>query len=253
MARGTPDGGYVNYGTAVNSSDPGQNTDRLLMGGGSIIKTGRVIWATGFEGISSATDFNVSGAGALVTAGGVVTAWQGNNYMALVTQAVLNDSAGMVKYFPASIQTGKWGVEAMIGLMGSLNSTFDFIVKKVGAPSPAPTVQGQIRFVVGASAASVTMQYLNGSGAFVTLDNLGGLMAINTNVYYNMKLVVDFGSNLYSRFILNNKIYDLSAISMYVTGSGADEKSSVQFANTTLDANAKTIAVDNVIITADEV
>lgn len=262
MSRGTPDGGYQSYnGATVNQSDLGSVADRLLMGGGSITRTGRVIWASGFEGVSTFADFNASGAGALVTAGSVnAPAWQGANFMALQTQAVLNDAAGMFKYFPASIQTGRWGVESMIclgyvagGSQGALSTTFDIIVKKVGAPSPNPTVLGKIRFAIGASNASIILQYMNSSGVFVQLDDLSNTMAINTGAYYNIKLVTDFGANKYTRFILNNKIYDLSAQGMQISGTGVDEKSSFQFVNTTTDATAKLAGVDNVILTSDEV
>lgn len=255
MPRGTPDGGYLPYQFANNSPDTGQTADRLLMGGGSISKSGRIIWATGFEN-GLMTDFSFAGPNTNVVLAPFfgLSAWQGNYMLALQTQAVLSDFSSINKYFPGSLQTGNWGVEVMAGIEG-FNVNFEIIFANsvvsgiVGAPL---TQSARVRLAVGATNASLIWSVRNNAGVFVQFANVSNIMAINTNAYYNIKWVPDFAHDTNGKFFINNVKYDLSASGPMHTGFGADEKSNVGFQLVNVDANSHIALLDNMIVTSDE-
>lgn len=257
MPVGAPDGGYPSQQLASSVLDTGALGDRLLMGGGSVFKAGRLIWATGFEN-GSFTDFSFAGAGTVVALGFSsaafgVAAWQGNYLGVLRTQAVINDLSEIFKFFPGTIVTGNWGIEAMVTL-ASFNCNFDIWFRKNGATgiSGSVTQTAKIRIAVGADNTNILLQYMKSDGTFVTIANLSNIFSVGENVYYNIKFVVNFNQDQYVRLILNNTVYDLSGIGLQHTAAVNTEKADFNFDLTTTVASAATAGIDNVILTADE-
>lgn len=263
----TTGGPDFNAQPASNPSAPGfdqaEVVGRLLMGGGSVSRTGRVIWATGFEnGLASDYSFGMSaggisaprlGDGLTGPSGSILSAWQGSYYHLLQTGTVNGNFASFFKYFPATIQTGRWGFELMFQI-DTFNTTLDIVLKKVG-PSGIPGAQtftGIIRLWASLNNANIFLQYQDSTPAFQTFATLSNIFAVGTNVWYNAKLVVDFTAGKYVRFLLNNKSYDLSAFAMQATAAGVDEKSSAQVIATTLTAASSVAGIDNLILTSDE-
>lgn len=250
MARGTPDGGYSGYsGLAANQSDLGSVSDRLLMGGGSISKTGRIIWATGFEGITTNTDFSF-GSSPVAAAGGVTqgngNAWQGQNFLNLQTAGGLGNTAYMYKYFPASLQSGRWGVEFMLNIINASNNHIDVYMEKRGG---GHTYRAIIRLVADNTGVNFTIQYLNSSGVYTNIDTFSGVFAYG--LWSNFKFVVDFSNNQYVSFSMNNKVYP---INQNIYDAGLNNQDYAYFSvNLTADAAIQVNAsLDNVILTSDE-
>ena len=258
MSQDAPDGKYAAYTNAGNISDVGEVGERLLMGGGSTSRTGRIQWATGFENGLVATDFSYLTTVGVIAGSSGLYAWQGNNCLNLTTTGANNATAYMSKFFPASLQTGRWGIEAMINFAAVYNSQVDIWMNAGGAPSPNPSLTAIIRLLFGASNASATLQYQDVNGVFQTLATLNSILSINLNVYYYVKLVADFNLGTYQRFYLNNRYYDftstplLATSAMQKTNSASSEYSSFQIKVTANEALAKAIGVDNVILTSDE-
>lgn len=255
MPVGKPDDGFNPNTLSSNQTDVGSGIDRLLMGGGSIFRAGRVIWATGFEN-GRVTDFNIGGplTAIVLAPSNSLAAWQGNYMLNLQTQAVLNDVSQMFKYFPGSLQTGKWGLEAMLDIE-AVNANVEIVIafSRVSGIIGAPLTQSaHLRLVVGASNANVKWFVRNAAGVYVQFADLSNVVAINTNAYYNFKWVPDFAQDNNGAFYWNNTRYDLSAVGIQHTAFGVDEKSNfnIQLVNNT--AAAQEAFVDNVILTADE-
>lgn len=276
MARGTQDGGLQSYDKAINISDLGEVAERLLMGGGSISRTGRISWATGFEGIvpnSIPTDMSFGGTGTnnevIVAQGGSANpiiginpinfypAWQGNNFLALVTGGATTNTASAFKYFPYPSQTGKWGLEFML-MPGSFLSHIDIILKRSIAPGGA-TQQALLRLSMGASLASTFLQYQDASLAFPLLKDFSNTMDISGGVYYNWKIIVDFANNRWQSVTVDGYKFDfindptLSANNALVTSpAGPSDKSSFQFVLTADQNDNCSAQFDNIILTSDE-
>lgn len=256
MPRGYPDGGATDYGRAAQIADLGEVATRLLMGGGTASRTGRMVWATGFEN-GKLSDFSYGGSLTAVKAGTDLqalgfTAWQGTYCLVLQTGSILNDVSNMFKYFPATMQTGKWAIEAMVDLEAS-NATFDVSMSKIGPNIlSAPTQKGVIRVAIGGNSGNVKLQYKDSAGVFQQFADIGGVIALATGVYYNVKWVVDIENDNYGRFYWNNTLYDLSAFPLQHTASGVDEKSNFGLVLTNTGVISNAAAIDNVIITSDE-
>lgn len=253
MARGYPDGGSTDYGRAAQIADLGEVANRLLLGGGGISRTGRVVWASGFEG-GQLSDFQLGGNVQVVTGASVqalgFSAWQGNYLLLLQVNTTPGNTAQFFKYFPATIQSGKWGLEAMIDFE-CFNSSVDLIMSKSGTAG-VNGLKGDIQIQTGATNNFVKLFYKNTGGTFVQFADLGGVFALGTGAYYNVKWVPDLAANNYGRFVINNTVYDLSAFAMPTTAPGVDEKSSFSILLTQGGTVAQDLAVDNVIITSDE-
>lgn len=255
MPVGAPDGGYPSQQLASSVLDTGALGDRLLMGGGSIFKGGRVIWATGFEN-GAMTDFSFGGPNTAVVFAPFtgLSAWQGNYMLNLQTQAILNDVSQMFKYFPGSLPTGKWGLEAMLDIE-AINANIEIVIAHSvvsGIPGAPLTQSAHLRLVIGANNTNVKWNVRDAGGAYNQFADLSNVVAIQTNAYYNFKWVPNFGADNNGAFYWNNTRYDLSAFGIQHTAFGVDEKSNfnIQLVNNT--AAAQEALLDNVILTADE-
>lgn len=256
MPRGYPDGGATDYGRAAQIADLGEVATRLLMGGGTASRTGRMVWATGFEN-GKLSDFSYSGAATAVKSGTDLqasgfTAWQGTYCLVLHVAGGVGQTAAIYKYFPSTMQTGRWGIEAMVDLEG-FNVTFDIHMGKIGPNIDSqPTQLGTIRVEIGGNSGVVKLKYLDSGGVYQQFADLGGRIAVATGVYYNVKWVVDITNDNYGRFYWNNTLYDLSAFGLQHAASGVDEKANFSFTLTNAGAISQEAAIDNVIITSDE-
>lgn len=277
MARGTPDGGIQAYQKAINISDLGEVAVRLLMGGGSLSRTGRLSWATGFEGLPTNTapaDMQGSAVGSgselIVVQGNTANpligfnpinfgpAWQGNNSLAIIAGNTIGNTASAFKYFPYPSQTGRWGLELMI-LPLTFNTTIDIIMKKVGVPG-VNTQTAQVRIICGPNQATISFNYVDSTGTTQLILWLGNIMDVGGGAYYNLKMVVDFTTNKWVGIMFDGYAFDfvndptLAANSaLQSSAPGVSDKSSIQIVVTSGQSDNCGVQVDNIILTSDEV
>lgn len=250
MPRGAPDGGFQTYTNAGNQTDLGALGDRLLMGGGSAVKTGRIIWATGFEGIDGPTDF-LAGGIAQVRKGTdpfQASAWQGEQYFDLLTPATLNSSGYLNKQFTGSMATGRWGIEFMVMVQFN-NQPMNIEVQLTHSIRLGLAYRAAIRLSVDVNGNAILYR-LDNTGAYVVLKNYG--LSLAYGIYMNWKLVADVTNGSYAYFRINNDFYDLTGLPIQNPGAGNGDGGILQISNTA-QANASVdAALDNVILTADE-
>lgn len=261
MARGYPDGGVQNYGTAVNQPDFGETGIRLLMGGGSMSRTGRLIWATGFENSLSASDFNTYGPNALIKPGNffdpyvavVAAAWQGNNYFQVATRAnTVGDFAQFSKNFPASSATGKWGLEAMSDFEDIGFGDADYVMTGNDV-NVTVRYTGTVRFSLSSSGTIISLYIQVPGPSWQLIATLTGKFATNgSGIYHDIKIVNDIVNGRYGYVQINNVRYDLSAYSMPSSAVGTPTQAQAIIRMTTNDVYQVALLIDNVIITCDE-
>ncbi len=128
MPIGTPDFNQnVSTNETAPSYDNAENTTRLLMGGGSQARSGRWIFATGFEeGASPYFISTASGTGGVVGITGVQT-FQGVGAYELKAGTAVNNWAYFNKEFiyPGS----KFGIEFFFSKQYALDSDFEIVIQ----------------------------------------------------------------------------------------------------------------------------
>lgn len=264
MPTDLPDGGLPSYQNA-QAGDLGIIADRVLMGGGSQNRQGRLIWATGFEADPQAGPINLtsfySGSGngmaeivslAQSKTGGLNNSiWQGNQAMHLQTGAVSGDNINVFKMFP--FQAGKIGLECMINFPLTNPANLDLIIELTRLGSPAGFYQ-QARFLL--EIVSVTTNdklYRDNNGTRTLLKDVTTpyMQGDTRTPWHYMKLTADPVGKLFGRAYFDDLIFDLSAVSLF---QGSTTSYGDRFLITLL-TNQAAIAdcwIDNLIFTADE-
>ncbi len=263
MARGTPDDGQsLSSSLATQTFDPGEDTNRLLMAGGANSRSGRWLWASGFESDevgagSKNLNLFMNGAGSVsvVTMAQAVSGtldnsiWQGNHCLQISTGALNNDNSYPYKILPWS--NGKLGIELMF--------TFPF------APTPDLEFQmeishfgyttghySQARLILVLGAAGVANLYRDNNGARVLLQNVAGYFDTTRGPWHFIKLVFDPLQNLYSRVLFDNLVFQFPTATPGFIGAAAGFYDRFLFGLATKSANARSIWIDNLILTSDE-
>lgn len=254
---GAPDGGYNPQATAASQIDTGFLGDRLLMGGGSASKSGRVLWATGFEegdlySMIDAPGASVVPGNASLGAGGIIPAWQGRYYLNHLTNGTNGYTIFTSKQLPGGLVTGRWAYEAMFCLR-DVNSQVDFDLRRDGVTA----IPGDVSLdadiqIVNTSAGNIKMLYQNAGGTFTQFADLSNLIDFSSNIWHNIKIVVDFSTGKYVRVILDGRTYSLAGIAITFSAPGVGEFASVGELTTANAAAVQQSGFDNLIVTVDE-
>jgi hypothetical protein len=214
------------------------------MGGGSPSRSGRWVWATGYEGGTN-SDFQLdfTNPPTFVTS----NAWQGGYALRHVTPATIGAQSEMYKYFPAAIAPGKWGIEAMIAT-ASTNADIELLMKNQGL---AAWKICSVKIVI-VSQSDVTLQYRNQAGAYILIARLDNNFRIGSNVYHNIKLVMDFAKNEYSRVVVDGVVYTMDGTPAYSANIAGNIEQNFSLRIIAKAASSVALYSDNVILTADE-
>lgn len=251
---GSPDFGQ-NQSTnpTAPSYDSAEDTTRLLMGGGAQARSGRWIYATGFEdgNLSSIIQGSVFGFTGSETLDSVVS-FQGAASLKMATLAVLNSSSFFAKkvlppgsrfgfefMFRRTLTTPDFQHELRIQIAYSGN-------QGLGLSS----VWAEIR-IVFVSSANVKIYYINsGAGTTLLKDVSGYFVNIADNWHY-IKFIVDAKTGKYARMYFDDLFLDMSTLGAFVqAGSYPLLTFSIQLLTST--ANQQIYHIDNLILTADE-
>lgn len=203
MAHGHPDYGPSQVKvTTYGLTDLGELAARL----GSIVtydRRGDVVWFDDFEGGIGKYFTGSTGNNSAIIASGA-TARSG----AFCAKLTPGDAAGNQQYFAAYFP---YPVLSKLGFELHFTAVEDMYPydMTLGLFTGATEYWGQIRWNVNTQA----LQYLDSNSVWQTF-------ATNKKAHYNqwlfhaLKLVIDFKENTYTRLILNESEYDLSAYSL---------------------------------------
>ena len=248
---GSPDFG-ANPATNPTSPsfDSGEDTTRLLMGGGSQARSGRWIFATGFEeGASPYLSTLAFGTGGEVKIINTFT-YQGVGSFQLKAGTTLNDYSWLKKSF--SFPSSRFGFEFMISRGVIQNCELEVSIYGSGKGEYKNLFRSAkivIVFVTSPSFSALMYNDINGSRTLIK-DVTGYNLSSGQWNYF--KMVFDFNDNIFSRMYYNDLTFDLNSPGYESSGATlVDSSVSIQVKNKFAGATP-VFYVDNLIITADE-
>jgi hypothetical protein len=241
MSIGHPDWGAGAPGNLVASlSDMAELAVRL----GSPVsyyRTGRVLYMTDAEAsLGSLSAITVNLGSSVTPYNG--TAFAGDRSIRLQTDGSNVDTVSVLKTIhlhPTSNLGAEWAF--------STSSTGIALAFNVFCRTGSHLIQFEIVY----DQASGSLYYLNGSSSLVLIAT-GFLISTTYKAFSFLKLVVDPVGGKYVRLMLNQRLYDLSAIlapsSVSVSAEGID----VELSLSNGAPAVKAVFLDNFIITTDE-
>jgi hypothetical protein len=210
MARGLPD--YFNPDTIVSQRllDVGQ-LFAACFGAAPIDNRGRVVWLDNFrEGLAAWTG-SVSGTGVLP----VIS----NDYAFIPPgSAKLDPSDGIGAGTSILKRCLHFSYNCKMGVEVSLLKYNSAVIYSL---TIASYVGGTLTYGLVKLDDTTGDLMVNNDGAWVTLDNLG--IAIGSNNWVTLKVVVDFDAGTYLRLIANTKEYDLSDYVLVSLAGGSND------------------------------
>ncbi len=249
MPIGSPD---FNANLSTNPTSPsydtGEDTTRLLMGGGSQARSGRWLWATGFEeGETPYLNTSVNGTPGLGYAGIYkVSTYQGVGSLQLRPQAVVGNYAQFVKGF--NFPTSNYGIEFMFWVQG--DPTIEIFIDAYGL-GENDTIR-RVAKVVFEKVSGTWGLYIDRNGTKELVSTLYTVPSSSSSFRY-FKMVFDPSTNKIKRINYANVSYEVNADAYEATTAASIESFNfwVKVTNTLL-GNNQYILIDNLIITADE-
>lgn len=264
MPTGNPDFNAQPANSVTSQTyDPGEASNHQLMGGGNSSRSGRWIWATGYE-TGANSDYGVTGVNPPAPSK-TIQAWQGSYALFSQTQAIFNDENSIIKYFPMRDIYNPGGI--------------DYI-------SPYPPLVGtyglETMFAVGTNnifinmilgwkdfnfdyQAGIQIDIQTGVNRIYYINNVGGgTILANANIrqdlgfYNSIKFVVDFDNKTYKHIIFNGLDLLGGSKGYKLTGFLQNPASTYfnylyfKIANRSQTSALTTMALDNTILTADE-
>ena len=129
----------------------------------------------------------------------------------------------------------------------TIHADLDFIEIYNRAYDGTNYLQGIIRYNVQ----TLTLEYQDSAGVMQTLDTAVYLYP-KDYLFHTAKLVMDFANGLYSRLILNETSYDLSAYALRQVGSGINKHLYTFLNMKNFNDAAVAIYIDDAILTQNE-
>lgn len=240
----------------LQSFDTGEDTTRLLMGGGSMSRSGRWIWATGFEsGTAEFEAFPAHGfAGCpLINTTGSYMGKASFEFRPVGLNTLQQFIKSVFSSAVANAPSSKFGFEGMVSFSSFLGGNdFEFIIRASG-PLQHGVTRGlyQIRILVTGDHAG-NFYYSDAAGTWILIASANNHLVDSAGMYHYFKLVYDTNAGKYSRFIFDSVVFDLEGIPGF-SAAGVNLYSSYAITVKNLDAAAiPTVRIDNIVISADE-
>jgi hypothetical protein len=248
-SSGTPDyGKSLSSNPTIQSYEPGEDTTRLLMGGGANSRSGRWLWATGFE----------SGLAEIVDVSGVTIdndiAYMGAKSLKLKTTAVIGNVALAYKLlfspFVPEAHNARIGMEVMFLPLITVGRNSEF---QLAVVFPASTVSAHVFRIVFTTNGLVGNLFMDNNGVRVLIRNVDEYMTVGTEFYHYVKLVVDGKTNQYISLVWDDLIIDLNGAPGFVRPiPSTGQTLGFSWQLTAITAHAHEAYLDNLILTADE-
>lgn len=249
MPIGSPDfGANPSTNPTSPSFDTGEDTTRLLMGGGSQARSGRWIFATGFE--EGATPYvaaigtGTGGAAAIVSS----PTYQGIGAFKLTGGNAVNDYSYLLKTF--LFPSASYGLEVMFSQPALINSELSFTISG-GGKGPNRDLQraGKIVFVMTGGGTSVIL-YTDVNGSRTAIQDVTNYFQYS-NLWHYLKLVFDFETNKIKLIKFDDLIFQPDSTGYESALIYSSVNTEIKLTNKQAGANP-VYYIDNLVITADE-
>ncbi len=205
-------------------------------------RRGEVLFQDGFEDGLNA--WVRSGTAGYIAAASTDSSLNGQKSCKLVTNAVINNTAGISKYLAYPFLT-KIGLEFAFTLSDAFNGIYQnsFVV-----------YTGTVQLTAGFRFNQATgfLQYFSAAGAWANLIAKGLFFDTDFKLYHRIKMVIDLASRKYVRAILDSTPYDLSQYTLSSGASGIEAFLSANITAQATGAQAITSYIDDAIITHNE-
>jgi hypothetical protein len=235
------------------SFDAAEDTSRLLMGGGSLARSGRWMWASGFEGGMNDLYKYLSDAACSISISDEQV-YQGKYSVKMVAGNTLNSQAMIGKYYHA--QGARYGMEFTFSLAGTggIYGPREIFFNLIG-PNATPGKKGNGQIVLALTQFSpntaAALYYYNGASQRVLIADVSAYVQEAPYHWHYVKFVFDTNLNQYVRLIFDDLNFDLSGI-----GGMLDTSPTKYMSNrihlVTTSVISPVIYIDNMILTADE-
>jgi len=242
MARyGLPDYGmYAALENMGNLVDYGELAARL----GSIVtfnREGNMIFWDNFE--STPLKWITWGAGPNFTVGYTSeVAFFGGQCVKLVTSSQNNGGAGIIRYLLLQQDT-KIGVEIAFAPENNEQTFYILLAHDTGSYSK----QAWIRFNCDTQTLALQDENVNWIEIATGLN-----FRMNKNTFHILKLVIDLKAGKYERILFDREEYNISEYGMRTWNSGYSKAFYTRINNVTNTTEAKTLYLDNFILTQNE-
>lgn len=250
MPIGTPD---FNQNISTNPTAPGfddaENTTRILMGGGSQARSGRWMFATGFE--EGSIPYLVSSASGT---GGVAAitksqTFQGLNAFELKPGNAVNNWSYLQKSFmyPGS----KFGMEFLFSRQYALDSEFELSIQ--GGRKGVNKDRYRIgKIVLVSTTGTVTHKlYKDVNGTRTLLLDITGYLSGSPHLWHYIKFVYDLNENLIDYVIFDDEKIEVDSAGYEFASATTSTSFEVRLTNKFAGVNPY-YYIDNLILSADE-
>jgi len=204
-------------------------------------RRGNIVWMDDFEGTCLNWYASGIGAGHSETLS-AARSWTGSQSVKLVTGAVANSAAYIRKTLSAPMDTCV-GVEMH---MFPASSNAIFLLYLYGY-----TGTREYQAMLTYDPDGYKLSYMNSAGDDVELDTTVAWDSVNAH-WVPIKLVIDWDNLEYKRILIGQSEHDLTGTAMQSTGSGTLPIIKIWLYWYTEAAAAKTLYIDNVIVTQNE-
>jgi len=245
------------------SFDSGEDTTRILMGGGANSRAGRWLWATGFEAdplgsgpVNLTSIYGGSGNGSakiinlIQTATGALnnSIWQGNQCLQIETGGTSGDETVVYKIIPW--QNGVGGLECFFNFPFS-NPVSCELKLEITRFDVSTYNQGRLILVIGSALSNIKLYYDNNGTRTQILDAVNYFQGDTRTSWHYIKLVYDAINKVYVRAYFDNLLFSLAGIAGYTTSTTLNgDRFAISLKTTS--AVIKDVWIDNMILTGDE-
>lgn len=204
-------------------------------------RRGNVVWWDDFEGGAS-LKWGVFADGVGTATVSTDRAWMGSQSMKLTTAAVIGNVVDLDKSFSLPIER-KLGVEFMFHIASGKPTILIYWVGFTGTTYFLAQVQYDFNLD--------KIYYYNSGSAWIELPKVDGTVTTHES-WCLMKLVIDWTTKEYVRFIFGGSEYNLSGLSLKTGASATARRTDVLIYNRAETAAAATVYIDNFIFTQNE-
>lgn len=250
MPTGTND---FNQNLSTNPTAPlidsGENANHLLMGGGGQSRSGRWIFATGFE--EGATPFlvsNASGTGGVAAVASDQT-YQGLKSFQLKAGNAVNNWSYFQKlfFYPAS----SYGIEFLFLRSYALDSEFEFLISAGAKGENKDKFRVGKIVVVITTGPATTKIYLDKNGTRTLVKDVSNYISGSAYQWHYIKFVFDVKENIVKYLIFDDETFNINVAGYEFTSTTVQSSIELRLTNNFAGVNPD-FRIDNFIITADE-
>lgn len=258
MPVGSPDFGQnVSTNPTSPSYDSGEDTTRLLMGFGAQARSGRWIYASGFEeaGINQIR-VGSTGGGAGTVAQDTTICYQGDKCLKLNSGLVLNSSVFFQKFFMAP--GSRFGIEFLWCKYDTFTVSCEMQIQLIASGVGENKDKQRLGIIVFdiVNAGTNVKVYTENNGVRTLIRDISVHVTDQPFLWHYTKFVFDFETNQYIRLYFDNLVLDLGGVPGYQSPgtiqTGSISAAIVNKYRSAFAVNYAGIGIDNLVITADE-